>query len=92
MTESRGIRVSVPRGVRYTRSELSHIVATRRGNVEGQGDHAYIDLTVRVTPELLESLLGGIWEARDGKRSRLEAVYVSGDGLTYPEFTREASE
>lgn len=75
--------------MRYTRQELQAITAARHGQVEGQGVGAFIEFRVKVTPELLEQMLGGTWLWTDGKRSRLESVDIDSEGYLVPEFAAE---
>lgn len=77
--------------MRYTRQELQAITAARRSLPEGQGVGAFIEFRVKVTPELLEQMLGGTWVAADGKRARLESVEVDSDGYLVPELVAEVS-
>lgn len=74
--------------VRFTRRELAGLLAARIGNHEGQGPGAFIELRVRVTPELLDAMLGGHWVNRDGSTARFEGVEIQGD-LAQPILARE---
>ena len=73
--------------VKYTRDELSAIIALRHGQRETVGTNAYLDLRIKATPELLEQMLGGHWVSRDGSEARFEGVYVDADGYATPLFT-----
>lgn len=52
----------------WTARELKRLLFARREMKEGQGDNAFIDLKVKVTPELLERLIGGVFVSNDGRR------------------------
>jgi len=71
---------------RWTHHELSALIARRHGQTEGQGEGGLIEFRIKATPELLESMLGGYWTTKDGKVSRLEAIYIDDEGLLYPEM------
>jgi hypothetical protein len=77
--------------MKYTRSELLGIVAGRHGQPEGQGAGAFIELRMKITPELLEHMLGGYWISADGKRSRFDGVYIDPEGYAEPLLVVEAS-
>lgn len=73
---------------RWTRAELSALIAARHGQLETQGEGAYLDFVVRVTPELLEAMLGGHWIATDGSEARFDGVSIDSDGLASPLLTK----
>lgn len=74
--------------MRYDRRELQRLVSLRYGKFEGQGENAFIDLRIKVTPELLEQMIGGYWTAPDGKVSVLDAVDIDADGYAHPAVPR----
>jgi hypothetical protein len=75
--------------VRYSRVELQGILAARRGHAETVGNDAWIDLRIKVTPELLEGMLGGTWVAADGSRSTFQGVHIGADGYAEPILVAE---
>jgi hypothetical protein len=76
----------------WTRAELAHLVELRHraGLNEGNGVEAFIDLRLKITPELLEAMLGGTWTAPDGKTARLDGVHITDDGYAEPILTKQA--
>lgn len=74
---------------RWGRPELSALVATRKRNaayVEGQGDSAFIEVRIRVTPELLEAFLGA--RVVQGDRETIfDGVWLDDDGYAEPILT-----
>lgn len=75
--------------MRYTAHELKGILATRHGQVEGVGENACLDFMIRVTPELLDAMLGGEFVYRDGRRMRFDGVDVGTDGFVEPILVTE---
>lgn len=75
--------------MRYTRSELTHILAARHLVKEGQGDNAFLEFRIKVTPELLEKMIGGYWINANGGRVRFDGVYVGADGYVEPILVME---
>ena len=74
--------------MRYTRDELQHLLAARAGQMETRGANAFIELRIKVTPELLEGMLGGQWIAADGTKARFDGVDIR-DGYAEPILVRE---
>jgi hypothetical protein len=74
--------------IRYTRAELAGLVAARYGQSEGTGPDAFLDLRIKVTPELLEKMLGGYWIATDGSRAEFMGVSIDQNGYAEPIFAR----
>ncbi len=71
----------------YTRSELSHLIAARKGAPEGAGPDAMMEFRFRISPEMLEALLGAEIVHRDGRHVILSAVVVNDDGFVEPLLT-----
>jgi hypothetical protein len=75
--------------MKWTRQELAGIVAARYGQFEGQGEDAFLVLKVKITPELLQGMLGGTWVNADGTRARFDGVSIDEAGYAEPILTRE---
>lgn len=73
---------------KWTRAELERLVAARHGQAEGRGEGAMLTLRIKVTPELLEAMLGGTWTSTDGSVARFDGVYIDDDGYAEPSMTR----
>lgn len=70
--------------IKYTRDEILGILAARHGHPEAQGPGSYLTFTIKVSPELLEGMLGGTWTNADGSTARFDGVYVEDDGFAEP--------
>jgi hypothetical protein len=73
---------------RWTRAEIAGILAARHGQPEGTGEGGMLTLTIKVSPELLEGLLGGTWTNADGTIARFEGVFIDDTGYAEPILTR----
>lgn len=72
----------------WTRKELLALMSARHGQREGHGPDAFLTLTIRVTPDLLEAMLGGTWTFDDGRTATFEGVTIGDDGYAEPLFGR----
>lgn len=72
--------------MRYTRVELGAMLDARRRNglAESQGEGAFLEFRLRISPELLDHILGASITMADGRVGRIEAVHVNGDGYVEP--------
>ena len=68
----------------YTRSELLGLISARAGSYEGQGDNAFLNVKIKITPEMLAEIMAGHFVNAAGKRARLMSVYHEGDGFWVP--------
>lgn len=75
----------------YTRRELEAILAARGGRAETYGANAWLNFTIRVTPEFLEQLLGGEFVTRTGRHLRFDGVSIDDAGLATPILVQPAS-
>jgi hypothetical protein len=73
---------------RWTRDEIVGILAARHGQPEGMGEGGMLTLTIKVSPELLEGMLGGTWTNRDGSTARFEGVWIDDAGYAEPILTK----
>lgn len=65
--------------MRYSRAELTALLAARKfmQAKEGTGENAWIELRIRVSPELLDVFMRGWFVSVDGAWVRLKAVDVN---------------
>jgi len=75
---------------RWTHDELAHVVGLRHrtGLSEGNGANAFVEFKMKITPELLDKILGGTWRNADGSTVRLDGIIVDDDGYVEPIMTR----
>lgn len=73
--------------MKWTREDMARIVAMRhsRGLRESEGPEGFIDLHIRITPEMLEHVLALRITRLDGTEVELTGLTVDTDGLAYPE-------
>lgn len=72
----------------FSRKEILGIIAARHGQPEGTGDDGMFEMHFRITPELLEAIMGAEIVNKDGSRAILEGFTLDEDGYVEPWLKR----